>query len=78
MKHKTETIEITHVTDTQLAVKIRCCGDDSTASVHTLEVGTDTDEQIKEWLDGRHAHVQGLHEKRERTKAILASLKEAK
>jgi hypothetical protein len=76
MSHNTEILEVSHVTDTQIAVKIRCCGDDSTASCHTIEVSTDhTDAQIQEWLDGRHAHVQELHNRREKAKATIERLK---
>lgn len=76
MEHKTQAVNIEHITDTQIAVKIRCCGDESTDSVHTIEVsGELTEADLQAWLDGRHTHVQGLHGKRERAKSFFESLK---
>jgi hypothetical protein len=78
MKHSTAVVEVNHISDGQLTVKLRCCSDASTDSVHTYDVGESTDQQIQDWLANRHAHVQVMHDRRERTRAVLASLKEAK
>ncbi len=76
MNHKTNVVEVSHVSDTMLSVRLRCCEDATTDSCHTIEVSTDhTDDQIKQWLDSRHSHVQELHNRREKTKAIIAGLK---
>lgn len=76
MEHNTEVVKVEHISDTQIAVTLRCCADDSTASVHTIEVsGEQDDANLQEWLNGRHAHVQGLHEKRERAKVFFEKLK---
>lgn len=75
MEHKTEVIEVQHLADTMVAVRLRCCGDATTDSVHTIEVSGDLAQaDLQAWLDGRHAQVQGLHEKRERAKAFFQSL----
>lgn len=76
MEHKTEVIEVQHLADTMVAVRLRCCGDESTDSVHTIEVSGDLAEaDLQAWLDGRHAHVRGLHEKRAKAKAFFEGLK---
>ncbi len=75
MEHKTEVVEVQHVSDTMIAVRLRCCGDESTDSVHTIEVsGEHTEADLQAWLDGRHVHVQGMHDKRETAKAFLKKL----
>ena len=77
MTHKTEVFGVQHLSDGEIAVKLRCCGDESTDSVHTIEVSGDLAQaDLQAWLDGRHAQVQGLHEKRERAKAFFQSLTE--
>jgi hypothetical protein len=76
MGHKTQVVKVTHVTDTQIAVRLRCCEDSSTDSVHTFEVSPDHQESdLKAWIDERHKHVQGLHQKRDKATAFFESLK---
>jgi hypothetical protein len=76
MEHKTEVVEVQHVADTLIAVRLRCCGDESTDSVHTIEVSGDLAQAaLQAWLDGRHAAVQGLHDKREAAKNFFNKLK---
>lgn len=76
MEHKTEVIDVQHLADTMIAVRLRCCGDETTDSVHTIEVGGDmADADLQTWLDGRHTHVQDLHDKRENAKAFFEKLK---
>ena len=76
MEHNTEVVKVEHSSDTQIAVTLRCCADESTDSVHTIEVsGEHTDAELQEWLNGRHSHVQGLHGKRERAKSFFNNLK---
>ncbi|HLX83820.1 MAG TPA: hypothetical protein VKR59_07970 [Terriglobales bacterium] len=76
MPHTTEVVNVQHLADSQIAVTLRCCSDASTDSVHTIEVsGDNTEADLKAWLDGRHAHVQGLHDKRETATAFFESLK---
>lgn len=75
-QHTTEVVKVEHISDTQVAVTLRCCADESTDSTHTIEVGGEqADADLQEWLNGRHAHVQGLHVKRERARSFFESLK---
>ena len=76
MDHKTAVVDVTHLTDSMIAVKLRCCGDATTDSVHTIEVSGDhTEADFQAWLDGRHAHVQELHEKREKARFFFETFK---
>ena len=73
--HKTEIINVQHLADTLIAVTLRCCSDESTDSVHTIEVsGENTEADLQVWLEGRHAHVQSLHGKREAAKSFFKKL----
>jgi hypothetical protein len=55
---------------------LRFAYDESTDSVRTIEVsGARADADLQAWLDGRHAHVQELHGKREAAKACFENLK---
>jgi hypothetical protein len=46
------------------------------ASVHTIEVSGDLAQaDLQAWLDGRHAAVHGLHDKREAAKNFFNKLK---
>jgi len=76
MAHTTEIINVQHLADTQVAVTLRCCGDATTDSAHTIDVNVDqTDADRQAWLDERHTHVQGLHANRDAAKAFFESLK---
>jgi hypothetical protein len=45
-------------------------------TVHTIEVSGDLAQAaLQAWLDGRHAAVQGLHDKREAAKNFFNKLK---
>ena len=63
MDHTTEVVETKQVADSMIAVKIRCCGDASTDSWHSLETSSQqTDEERQAWLDERLLQVQATHE----------------
>jgi hypothetical protein len=70
------TVDVQHVSDTMLAVKLRCCGDTSTDSVHTIEVsGSLAEADLQAWLAARHTRVQSLHEKSTKAQAFFENLK---
>jgi hypothetical protein len=76
MEHRTEVIDVQHLADTMIAVKLRCCGDESTDSVHTIEVsGEQSEPDLWAWLEGCHARVRELHTKREKARSFFETLK---
>jgi hypothetical protein len=70
-----EVIKVEHIANTLVAVTLRCCGDESTDSVHTFEVsGEHTEADLQAWLDSRHAHVRGQYHKREAAKDFFIKM----
>lgn len=74
MAHKAEVIEVREPADGILAVRVRCCGDESSDSVLTLhELHRSTDEidaDIQKHLD----RVEKLHAARGHAKAHIERL----
>jgi hypothetical protein len=76
MEITVEVIKVEHLANTLVAVTLRCCGDESTDSVHTFEVsGEHTEADLQAWLDSRHAHVKRQYHKRETAKDFFNKLK---
>ena len=60
--HASKLIGRKKLTDGQFAVLIRCCGDQTTDSWHTLSVTKDTAKaDVTAWIAGRQQHVEDGH-----------------
>ena len=61
MEHTAKTIEFKQLSDGALAVRVRCCDDETTDSWHTVyDIGAMTEEQLDAWeascLESKQAH----------------------
>jgi len=76
MTHTTELIDVKHVADELLAVKVRCCGDEKTDSWHTMHATVYTDEsKLQESLQHAHTRVAETHKAHIAAQAHLETLK---
>jgi hypothetical protein len=74
MTHKAEVISVEHVADGILAVKARCCDDETTDSVLTVLELHRADEEIDADVANHLARVEKLHHARDRAKAHIERL----
>ena len=65
MSHKAEIVDVQHGADGHLAVRIRCCGDESTDSIHTIyelhRLDAELDANVQKCLEA----VEKLHAARD-------------
>jgi hypothetical protein len=75
MTHTTEIVEWKQVNDGQFSVMVRCCGDASTDSWHTMAANVVTDDaRRQESINAHLAFVSGNHEAALRAAVKLADL----
>jgi len=79
MTHTTEIVDVKHVADELLAVKVRCCGDEKTDSWHTMHATVYTDEaKLQEGLQRAQKRVADVHKAHLAAQSKLESLKGSK
>lgn len=74
MSHQAEVIEVREAGDGVLAVRVRCCGDPSTDSVHTLHQLERDDAVLDQEIADNVARVETLHQARDHAKRHIERL----
>ncbi len=86
-EHNVAVVEKKKIADGSISVRLRCCGDESSDSWHTLQLTHEArnpdeeggvhacaPEEVQAWLDGRKVVVANLHEAHLQADALLGSL----
>ncbi len=86
-EHNVAVVDRKPVADGSISVRLRCCGNESTDSWHTLQltheahnpdedggVHSCTPEEVQAWLDGRKTVVANLHAANQQADALLGGL----
>lgn len=72
MSHEAKQIYVKHESDGAIAVLMRCCGDPSTDSWHTIYVQAETtDQEIQDCIAYAKMRCEAQHGARERARAII-------
>lgn len=72
VEHVAKHVLVKHESDGSIAVLMRCCGDPSTDSWHTLYVQPETSsEEIRVFVDQARSRCEAQHAARENARAII-------
>jgi len=74
MEHTAKVISVETLGDDHLAVKVRCCGDESTDSCLTLTNLGRTEQEIDADIEAHRERVASQHAKRESAKRHVERL----
>lgn len=75
MTHKAQAIEHKQISDSGISVRVRCCGDASTDSWHTImDVSSLTSDELDERIAGWLSDKEAQHEKVLKAQAHLDRL----
>lgn len=74
MSHKAKIVQVKEAADGIIAVRVRCCGDESTDSVLSVHELHRSEEEFDQDIQAHCARVEKLHADRARAKAHIERL----